>query len=620
LKDAAEALNLPKDLFQAHSQLSKADFVKQLEAIGADLEPLQQAKPMLQGLIGLDCAEEEQKAAVMALLDHQSNLWSYCYQHIEEAYANQESFYLIDARFFNSWAESVGFSGKDATFAALKKDRVKEIDNSRFLQPLHEKRLKEIQEEQDFKVVPASLFRAFSRWYVCKTVIERKVVKLKAKGKISQLLPSNSVNALEENKEENTLAIQPLKGKQHSIAASFKQTSHQLTKNVGFDMFELELFPRFIYFQKVGLDGLKPHEKAIQNKKVDFNYVKKTLKSDKVPFQELYVSKTVTVDQLLQQISEFYGEKKQRARLWLNQDVINATDYELSLEEFGMSDGSFVYVEFADLNNMWPSDKVSRFATKSFQNSEASLQQPQLTKGLINLGNTCYMNAALQCLANTKFFHEYFIKTQKFKGQTNLTSKLGYQGALVYEFAELLTAMFGQEQAVGEGKKKLLRANSGLGQNQRHVRPDGFKKMVGELQDQFQGFQQHDSQEFLAFPSGLAPRRTQPPQKQTLHREPRQRGQGPQRVGPRGLLQLPPPRLVLPLLPLLRPDQVHHQVLRLRQDLHHLRRLLPARTPHPRTQGAGHEHHRLQAPQLRQRSSQRGGPQGLEGEARKSTL
>lgn len=60
--------------------------------------------------------------------------------------------------------------------------------------------------------------------------------------------------------------------------------NQQLTKVVGSEIYELELFPRFVYFQKVGLDGLKPHEKAIQNKKVDVNYVKKTLKSDKVPF------------------------------------------------------------------------------------------------------------------------------------------------------------------------------------------------------------------------------------------------------------------------------------------------------------------------------------------------
>ena len=70
-----------------------------------NLEPLQQAKPMLQGLIGLDCSEEEEKNAVLALMEHQSNIWSYNYAHFEEAFALGESFYLIDAKFFNSWSQ-----------------------------------------------------------------------------------------------------------------------------------------------------------------------------------------------------------------------------------------------------------------------------------------------------------------------------------------------------------------------------------------------------------------------------------------------------------------------------------------------------------------------------------
>ena len=30
--------------------------------------------------------------------------------------------------------------------------------------------------------------------------------------------------------------------------------------------------------------------------------------------------------------------------------------------------------------------------------------------GLVNLGNTCYMNSVLQCLSNTQLLRTYFLK------------------------------------------------------------------------------------------------------------------------------------------------------------------------------------------------------------------
>ena len=50
--------------------------------------------------------------------------------------------------------------------------------------------------------------------------------------------------------------------------------------------------------------------------------------------------------------------------------------------------------------------------------------------GLNNLGNTCYMNSALQCLSNIECFRSYLL-TMAFREEINLANPLGSQGEVV---------------------------------------------------------------------------------------------------------------------------------------------------------------------------------------------
>lgn len=57
--------------------------------------------------------------------------------------------------------------------------------------------------------------------------------------------------------------------------------------------------------------------------------------------------------------------------------------------------------------------------------------------GLDNIGNTCFMNAVIQCLSNTEELRDYFISGH-FRDDLNEENPLGTQGKLVFAFTVLL--------------------------------------------------------------------------------------------------------------------------------------------------------------------------------------
>lgn len=97
--------------------------------------------------------------------------------------------------------------------------------------------------------------------------------------------------------------------------------------------------------------------------------------------------------------------------------------------------------------------------------------------GLRNLGNTCFMNSALQCLSHTTDLVKYFLD-KEWKVDKNEDNPLGSKGKLVDAFAELIFQLW-------NGKKGV-------------VSPSRFKYEMGNFQNMFEGMSQHDSQEFLS--------------------------------------------------------------------------------------------------------------------------
>lgn len=102
------------------------------------------------------------------------------------------------------------------------------------------------------------------------------------------------------------------------------------------------------------------------------------------------------------------------------------------------------------------------------------------TVGFTNLGNTCYMNSALQCLLHIPEVNNYFF-LDIHRRELNTDNPLGFKGEVATAFASLLHKSFDPTSLVSS------------------VSPRDFKYTVGHFSSMFLGYQQQDSQEFLSW-------------------------------------------------------------------------------------------------------------------------
>lgn len=153
-----------------------------------------------------------------------------------------------------------------------------------------------------------------------------------------------------------------------------------------------------------------------------------------------------------------------------NERVLNSSPEKVLTEVIKLSPGDILYVD---------GRRVDDPSTEKVRGVVSLRIEPAGLKGLSNLGNTCYMNSALQCLTHVEELVAYFLSGH-YEQDVNTSNPIGYGGNVARAFARLLRALYGHEDT-------------------RSVSPVQFKATIGRYNRAFAGYLQQDSQEFFSW-------------------------------------------------------------------------------------------------------------------------